>query len=57
MGSPTQLHSVRNRAPSVLIVDDDEYVHGALEAALRGLHVRLLTAHTATATDTASRLT
>ena len=47
MGSPTQLHSVRNRAPSVLIVDDDEYVHGALEAALRGLRVRLLTAHTA----------
>jgi len=31
----------------VLIVDDDEYVHGALEAALRGLRVQLLTAHTA----------
>jgi DNA-binding response OmpR family regulator len=31
----------------VLIVDDDEYVHGALEAALRGLRVHLLTAHTA----------
>jgi DNA-binding response OmpR family regulator len=31
----------------VLIIDDDEYVHGALEAALRVLHVRLLTAHTA----------
>jgi DNA-binding response OmpR family regulator len=30
-----------------LIVDDDEYVHGALEAALRGLRVHLLTAHTA----------
>jgi DNA-binding response OmpR family regulator len=28
-------------------VDDDEYVHGALEAALRGLRVHLLTAHTA----------
>ena len=31
----------------MLIVDDDEYVHGALEAALRGLRVHLLTAHTA----------
>ena len=31
----------------MLIVDDDEYVHGALEAAMRGLHVHLLTAHTA----------
>jgi DNA-binding response OmpR family regulator len=31
----------------VLIVDDDEYVHGALEAAMRGLRVHLLTAHTA----------
>jgi DNA-binding response OmpR family regulator len=31
----------------VLIVDDDEYVHGALEAALRGLRVHLLQAHTA----------
>lgn len=31
----------------MLIVDDDEYVHGALEAALRGLRVQLLTAHTA----------
>jgi DNA-binding response OmpR family regulator len=30
-----------------LIVDDDEYVHGALEAAMRGLRVHLLTAHTA----------
>ena len=30
-----------------MIVDDDEYVHGALEAALRGLRVHLLTAHTA----------
>jgi DNA-binding response OmpR family regulator len=47
MGSPTPLHSLGNRAPWVLIVDDDEYVHGALEAALRGLRVRLLTAHTA----------
>jgi DNA-binding response OmpR family regulator len=28
-------------------VDDDEYVHGALEAAMRGLRVHLLTAHTA----------
>jgi DNA-binding response OmpR family regulator len=31
----------------VLIVDDDEYVFGALEAALRGLHLRLLIASTA----------
>lgn len=47
MTSPTPLHAVTTRSPFVLIVDDDEYVHGALEAALRGLHVRLLTAHTA----------
>lgn len=31
----------------MLVVDDDEYVHGALEAALRGLHVQLLTARNA----------
>ena len=36
-----------SRSPCVLIVYDDEYVHGALEAALRGLRVHLLTAHTA----------
>jgi two-component system, OmpR family, KDP operon response regulator KdpE len=47
MSSPTPLHSVAPRSPCVLIVDDDEYVHGALEAALRGLRVHLLTAHTA----------
>jgi two-component system KDP operon response regulator KdpE len=47
MGSPTELHPLTNRTPSILIIDDDEYVHGALEAALRGLRVRLLTAHTA----------
>jgi DNA-binding response OmpR family regulator len=35
------------RSPSILIVDDDEYVHGALEAALRGFRVRLLRAGTA----------
>jgi two-component system KDP operon response regulator KdpE len=35
------------RSPCVLIVDDDEYVHGALEAALRGLHLHLLIANTA----------
>jgi DNA-binding response OmpR family regulator len=35
------------RSPCVLVVDDDEYVHGALEAALRGLRVHLLTANTA----------
>jgi DNA-binding response OmpR family regulator len=32
---------------SVLVVDDDEYVLGTLEAALRGLRVHLLTALTA----------
>lgn len=47
MTSPTPLHPVSGRSPCVLIVDDDEYVHGALEAALRGLRVHLLTAHTA----------
>ena len=47
MTSPTPLHPVTPRSPCVLIVDDDEYVHGALEAALRGLRVHLLTAHTA----------
>ncbi|MGD0249212.1 MAG: response regulator [Candidatus Limnocylindrales bacterium] len=35
------------RPPTVLIVDDDEYVYGALQAALRGLHPRLLIATTA----------
>jgi DNA-binding response OmpR family regulator len=47
MNSPTPLHSIGPKAPCVLIVDDDEYVHGALEAALRGLRVHLLLAHTA----------
>ncbi|HEX7490694.1 MAG TPA: response regulator [Candidatus Limnocylindrales bacterium] len=47
MTSPTPLHPVNTRFPCVLIVDDDEYVHGALEAAMRGLRVHLLTAHTA----------
>ena len=47
MASPTPLHALPPRFPCVLIVDDDEYVHGALEAALRGLRVHLLTAHTA----------
>ena len=46
MTTPTALHA-GSHAPSVLVVDDDEYVHGALEAALRGLRVHLLTAHTA----------
>jgi DNA-binding response OmpR family regulator len=46
MGTPTPLHSI-GRSPSILIVDDDEYVHGALEAALRGFRVRLLRAGTA----------
>jgi DNA-binding response OmpR family regulator len=47
MNTPTPLHAVAQRTPCVLIVDDDEYVHGALEAAMRGLRVHLLTAHTA----------
>lgn len=47
MTSPTPLHPISPRSPCVLVVDDDEYVHGALEAALRGLRVHLLTAHTA----------
>jgi DNA-binding response OmpR family regulator len=47
MAGPTPLRPVNSKAPSVLVVDDDEYVHGALEAALRGLRVHLLTAHTA----------
>jgi DNA-binding response OmpR family regulator len=47
MTTPTPLHGIAPRTPCVLIVDDDEYVHGALEAALRGLRVHLLTAHTA----------
>jgi len=47
MTTPAAIHELPTRAPSVLIVDDDEYVHGALVAALRGLRVRLLTAHTA----------
>jgi DNA-binding response OmpR family regulator len=47
MADLTPLHQITSRSPSVLIVDDDEYVHGALEAALRGLRVHLLTAHTA----------
>jgi DNA-binding response OmpR family regulator len=46
MTTLTPLHA-GSRSPSVLVVDDDEYVHGALEAALRGLRVHLLTAHTA----------
>ena len=46
MATPTPLHP-GSPSPSVLVVDDDEYVHGALEAALRGLRVHLLTAHTA----------
>ena len=46
MGTPTPLRP-GSHSPAVLIVDDDEYVHGALEAALRGLRVHLLTAHTA----------
>lgn len=39
--------SVGCHSQSVLVVDDDEYVLGTLEAALRGLRVHLLTALTA----------
>jgi DNA-binding response OmpR family regulator len=52
MAGPTPLHSVNSRSQFVLIVDDDEYVHGALEAALRGLRVHLLMAHTAAEGET-----
>ena len=44
---PSTQRSVGCRSQSVLIVDDDEYVLGTLEAALRGLRVHLLTARTA----------
>ena len=44
---PSTQHSAGCRSQSVLIVDDDEYVLGTLEAALRGLRVHLLTARTA----------
>lgn len=47
MAGPTPLRSATSRTQSVLIVDDDEYVHGALEAALRGFRVHLLMARTA----------
>ncbi len=47
MTGPTPLRSISSRSPCVLVIDDDEYVHGALEAALRGLRVHLLTARTA----------
>lgn len=44
---PSTQRSVSCRSQSVLIVDDDEYVLGTLEAALRGLRIHLLTARTA----------
>jgi DNA-binding response OmpR family regulator len=44
---PSTQQAIGTRAQSVLIVDDDEYVLGTLEAALRGLRVHLLTARTA----------
>jgi len=44
---PSTQRSVNCRSQSVLIVDDDEYVLGTLEAALRGLRIHLLTARTA----------
>ncbi|MGA3057748.1 MAG: response regulator [Candidatus Limnocylindrales bacterium] len=40
-------HAAGCRSQSVLVVDDDEYVLGTLEATLRGLRVHLLTASTA----------
>ncbi len=33
--------------PAILVIDDDEYVHGALSATLRGLRPRLFKARTA----------
>ena len=47
MVHPGTDHALGSRSQSILIVDDDEYVLGTLEAALRGLRVRLLTARTA----------
>jgi DNA-binding response OmpR family regulator len=47
MTASTPLHSISPKSPCVLVIDDDEYVHGALEAALRGLRVHLLAAQTA----------
>jgi DNA-binding response OmpR family regulator len=47
MTSPDPLPHGFGRSPTVLIVDDDEYVYGTLEAVLRGLHIRLLIASTA----------
>jgi DNA-binding response OmpR family regulator len=44
---PSTQRSAGCRSQYVLIVDDDEYVLGTLEAALRGLRVHLLTARTA----------
>ncbi len=44
---PSLQDSVGCHSQSVLVVDDDEYVLGTLEAALRGLRVHLLTALTA----------
>lgn len=46
MSDPNLRHG-RARGNSVLIVDDDDYVHRALAAALRGLRLHLLTAHNA----------
>ena len=52
MVSPASLDHSADRSHTVLIVDDDEYVHGTLEAALRGLHLHLLIASSAAEGET-----
>jgi DNA-binding response OmpR family regulator len=46
VSSPAPLHA-NGHAASILVIDDDEYVQCALEGALRGLRVHVLTASTA----------
>jgi two-component system KDP operon response regulator KdpE len=46
VSNPAPLHS-NGRSASILVIDDDEYVQCALEGALRGLRVHVLTAGTA----------
>jgi DNA-binding response OmpR family regulator len=46
VSSLASAHS-NGRAASILVIDDDEYIHGALAGALRGMRVHMLAAHTA----------